>query len=70
MFLTPPLNAQALSSESSSNVDRRIVGKLLVTFFEKGHCKEVLKLMASMLVSGWINKAWSCGVGGGRVRVL
>ena len=31
-------------------MDRRIVAKLLVTYFEKGHCKEVLKLMTSMLV--------------------
>ncbi|GAX75949.1 hypothetical protein CEUSTIGMA_g3392.t1 [Chlamydomonas eustigma] len=40
---------QALSSESCSHVDRRIVGKLLVTYFEKKSSKEVLRLLASML---------------------
>lgn len=38
-----------LSDEGNVQVDRRIVVKLLVTFFEKGQSKEVLQLMARIL---------------------
>ena len=38
-----------LSSEGNVQVDRRIVVKLLVTFFEKGQSQEVLQLMARIL---------------------
>ena len=41
-----------LTSESSASVDRRIVVKLLITYFEKGQSREVLSLMARMLVGG------------------
>lgn len=39
----------SLSSEGNAQVDRRIVVKLLVTFFERGHSQEVLQLMARIL---------------------
>ena len=39
----------SLSDESSVLLDRRIVVKLLVTFFEKGQSQEVLWLMARIL---------------------
>ena len=39
----------SLSSEGNGQVDRRIVVKLLVTFFERGHSQEVLQLMARIL---------------------
>ena len=39
----------SLSSEGNVQVDRRIVVKLLVTFFEKGQSQEVLQLMARIL---------------------
>lgn len=39
----------SLSDEGNVQVDRRIVVKLLVTFFEKGQSKEVLQLMARIL---------------------
>ena len=39
----------ALASEGSAQVDRRIVVKLLTTYFEKGHSAEVLQVMARML---------------------
>ena len=39
----------ALTSDSSAMVDRRIVAKLLVTFFERGQSADVLALMARML---------------------
>ncbi|XP_024534611.1 golgin candidate 4-like [Selaginella moellendorffii] len=38
-----------MSSDSDYSVDRRIVIKLLVTYFERGHNREVLDLMARML---------------------
>ena len=38
-----------LNSDSSAMVDRRIVTKLLVTFFERGQSPELLDLMARML---------------------
>ena len=40
----------SLSSEGNAQVDRRIVVKLLVTFFERGQSQEVLQLMARILV--------------------
>ncbi len=40
---------ESLSDEGLVQVDRRIVVKLLVTFFEKGQSQEVLSLMARML---------------------
>lgn len=39
----------SLSSEGNAQVDRRIVVKLLVTFFERGQSQEVLQLMARIL---------------------
>ena len=39
----------SLSDEGLVQVDRRIVVKLLVTYFEKGQSKEVLQLMARIL---------------------
>ena len=39
-----------MRGENNSMVDRRIIVKLLVTYFEKGSSKEVLSLMARMLV--------------------
>ena len=39
----------SLSDEGNAQVDRRIVVKLLVTFFERGHSQEVLSLMARIL---------------------
>ena len=39
----------SLSSEGNVQVDRRIVVKLLVTFFERGQSQEVLQLMARIL---------------------
>ena len=39
-----------MRGENNSMVDRRIIVKLLVTYFEKGASKEVLSLMARMLV--------------------
>jgi hypothetical protein len=39
----------AASSDAGALVDRRIVVKLLVTFFERGRSPEVLALMARML---------------------
>ncbi len=39
----------SLSDEGLVQVDRRIVVKLLVTFFEKGQSQEVLSLMARIL---------------------
>lgn len=38
-----------LNDEGNVQVDRRIVVKLLVTFFEKGQSQEVLQLMARIL---------------------
>ncbi len=38
-----------LNSDTNAMVDRRIVVKLLVTFFERGHSQEVLALMSRML---------------------
>ena len=40
---------ESLSDEGLVQVDRRIVVKLLVTFFEKGQSQEVLSLMARIL---------------------
>ncbi len=52
-----PVQLHSLTSEqSSSMVDRRIVTKLLCTFFERGQSKEVLGLMARMLVGGTCNR--------------
>ncbi|KAL0724574.1 hypothetical protein Bca4012_039173 [Brassica carinata] len=53
-----------MSMESDNLVDRRIVIKLLVTYFQKNHSKEVLDLMVKMLGFseedkeriGWHNK--------------
>ena len=38
-----------LNSDSGAMVDRRIVVKLLVTFFQRGQSPEILDLMARML---------------------
>ena len=38
-----------LSDEGNAQVDRRIVVKLLVTFFERNQSQEVLSLMARIL---------------------
>ena len=38
-----------LNSDSNAMVDRRIVVKLLVTYFERNQSPEVLELMARML---------------------
>lgn len=43
------LQVQKLSVESDMMVDRRVVVKLLVTFFEKGQTGEIMNLMARML---------------------
>jgi hypothetical protein len=48
-----------LNSDSSAMVDRRIVVKLLVTFFERKQSREVLTLMSRMLgFSGKPSAAW------------
>lgn len=47
----------SLSSEGNVQVDRRIVVKLLVTFFEKGQSQEVLQLMARILAFTGIDYA-------------
>lgn len=39
----------AMDSDANGMVDRRVVAKLLVTFFQRGRSPEVLQLMASML---------------------
>ncbi|KAK9806416.1 hypothetical protein WJX73_004216 [Symbiochloris irregularis] len=39
----------ALTSDSNALVDRRILGKLVVTYFERGQSADVLALMARML---------------------
>lgn len=38
-----------MNSDSNAMVDRRIVVKLLVTYFQKSQSPEVLQLMARML---------------------
>ena len=38
-----------LNSDSNAMVDRRIVVKLLVTYFQRGQSPELLDLMARML---------------------
>ena len=38
-----------LASDSGAQVDRRIVVKLLITFFERGQSLDILNLMARML---------------------
>lgn len=38
-----------LNSDSNAMVDRRIVVKLLVTYFERNQSPEILELMARML---------------------
>jgi hypothetical protein len=38
-----------MSSESSAMVDKRIMSKLLVTYFERNCAHDVLALMARML---------------------
>eukprot|EP00798_Chlamydomonas_sp_ICE-L_P014633 gene14633-20667_t len=40
---------QAMRGDNNSMVDRRIIVKLLLTYFEKGSSKDVLSLMARML---------------------
>lgn len=69
------LQVQSMTSESSALVDKRIISKLLVTYFERGCARDVLTLMARMLVRGrwtlpaclvswagaWVVKvAWPC----------
>lgn len=41
-----------MTSESNAMVDKRIMAKLLVTYFERNGSKDVLTLMARMLVRG------------------
>ncbi len=54
----------AASSDAGALVDRRIVVKLLVTFFERGRSPEVLALMARMLgMSGAARRAGRPGPG-------
>lgn len=50
-----------LASDSGAQVDRRIVVKLLLTFFERGQSPEVLNLMGRML--GFTSAP--CAVGSG-----
>ena len=38
-----------LTSDTGAMVDRRVVAKLLVTYFERGRNEEVLALMSRML---------------------
>ena len=38
-----------MTSDNGFAVDRRIVVKLLITYFQRGHSREVLDLMARML---------------------
>ena len=38
-----------MNSDSNAMVDRRIVVKLLITYFERGQSPEILDLMARML---------------------
>ena len=48
----------SLSSEGNAQVDRCIVVKLLVTFFERGQSQEVLQLMARILA--FTGMQWYC----------
>jgi len=43
------MQVKSVSSESSAMVDKRIMAKLLVTYFERGCARDVLALMARML---------------------
>lgn len=45
------LQVQSMNSESSGSVDKRIVAKLLTTYFDRGCSRDVLLLMTRMLVS-------------------
>ena len=47
-----------MSGDSSVMVDRRIVIKLLTTFFEKGQSADVLSLMARMLGFTGMSLSW------------
>ena len=50
-----------LNNDSNAMVDRRIVVKLLVTYFERNQSPEILELMARMLgLSGRILKRIPC----------
>jgi hypothetical protein len=40
-----------MTSESSTTIDKRIISKLLLTYFERNGSRDVLTLMARMLVS-------------------
>ncbi len=63
---------ESLSDEGLVQVDRRIVVKLLVTFFEKGQSQEVLSLMARILAfTGWSLHLHASSVAGQvRCRIL
>ena len=50
----------SLNDEGSAQVDRRIVVKLLVTFFERGQSQEVLSLMARILAFSGNAAACTC----------
>ena len=45
----PHAQVKSMSSESSAMVDKRIMSKLLVTYFERNCAHDVLALMARML---------------------
>ena len=47
--LQESMRRMSVLAEGSAQVDRRIVVKLLTTYFEKGHSAEVLQVMARML---------------------
>ena len=60
--------AKHLMSETSEVLDKRIVAKLLLTYFERDQSPDVLELMARMLTMSEAEKA-TMGLGpGGRAR--
>ena len=59
--------ALSSSADASEQVDRRVVGKLLVTYFQRGQSVDVLELMARVLgVSEADKNAMGLGPGGAR----
>ena len=49
-----------LNSDEDTSVDRRIVVKLLTTYFERGQPPDVLQLMARMLGFSGANSPSAC----------
>jgi hypothetical protein len=44
------LQIKSMTSESSTTIDKRIISKLLLTYFERHGSRDVLTLMTRMLV--------------------